>query len=162
MNKEKSAEDENFFWILLRLIFYVYLFFSETSLISSRIIFTPLCCPDFSMASIYFWRFSYTEKTVSVSNLVVRFSSSITSLNPCFLNEFAFNIWSPRLAFAERGMRIEGFLSADISHMAFAPALYIMISDIAKRSLSSSLMYSNCLYPSVFSSEESIFPFPHR
>ena len=39
---------------------------------------------------------------------------------------------------------ILGFLSASISHMAFAPALEIIISEAAIRSGSSSLMYSYC------------------
>ena len=46
----------------------------------------------------------------------------------------AFNIWSPRLAFADSGIRILGLFNAEISQMLLAPALDIIMSAIAKKS----------------------------
>lgn len=58
--------------------------------------------------------------------------------------ERAFKIWSPRLAFAESGIRRFGLCSARSSQIALAPALEITRSVRAKRSFNSSLIYSNC------------------
>ena len=73
-----------------------------------------------------------------------RFSSVRTSLKPWFSKDSALRIWSPRLAFAERGIRRLGFLRASSSQMAFAPALEIQISARANKSASSFFTY--CLH----------------
>lgn len=69
---------------------------------------------------------------------------------------------SPRLAFAESGIRRLGFFKAFSSQIALAPAREITISDRANRSASSCLIYSYCTYPFVSLRLSSIFPLPHR
>ena len=58
--------------------------------------------------------------------------------------DFAFNTWSPRLAAAERGIRMFGLCRASSSQMELAPALEIAMSARANMSVSSALAYSNC------------------
>ena len=79
-----------------------------------------------------FWYQDFTVGRIKTDNL------------ECFLKDFAFRIWSPRLAAADKGIRSAGFCKARSSQMALAPALEIIISAIAKRCFRGSLIYSYC------------------
>ena len=57
---------------------------------SSRIVVTASVVPAAFIASIYLVLLSYTEFIVLIKRSVVRSSSSMSSLNPCFLKEAAF------------------------------------------------------------------------
>lgn len=78
---------------------------------------------------------------------LVTFSSSRTVEKPCFSKDRAFKIWSPRLAAAESGIKMFGFLRARISQMEFAPARDRMMSAAANRWRSGSV-YVFVLYTS--------------
>ena len=84
------------------------------------------------------------NKNIEQPDSILSNPAVFIALTHLFYLASAFNIWSPRLACADNGISILGFLSASISHMAFAPALEIIISEAAIRSGSSSLMYSYC------------------
>lgn len=77
-----------------------------------------------------------------------------------FSKERAFKIWSPRLAAAESGIRIFGFLSARISQMEFAPARDRTMSAAANRWRSGASTYSYCTYPGRPMRLSSRWPFP--
>ena len=98
------------------------------------------------------------SKSVSLFNS----SSSKTILKPWRSKERAFKIWSPRLAFAESGIKRFGLCSARSSQIALAPALEITTSVSANKSFNWFWMYSNWTYPFKDFKESSIFPFPQR
>src|SRR5690554_6630931 len=81
-------------------------------------------------------------------------------LKPCFSEECAFRIWSPRLAFVSRGMSKLGFRREIISKRVVAPEREITRSASANRCGSSSFTYSNWQYP--FRSVVLELPLPQR
>src|SRR5699024_4268469 len=79
-------------------------YFAVISSIREMIVSTALLASLFSIAVIYVWRFSYSPLIVESSSSGVMSSSGSTSENPCFWKDWAFRIWSPRLAAAGSGI----------------------------------------------------------